>query len=69
MQALQLSLIDMGQHLKALGQEGTLLQLLPVSSLHVGVELEAAQAQEGPEGGKQVRRGNAKFKGQEGGMA
>ena len=28
--------------------------------------MEAAQAQEGPEGGKLVRRGNAHFKGQEG---
>lgn len=37
-------------------------------SLDAGVEMEAAQAQEGPEGGKLVRRGNAHFKGQEGEM-
>lgn len=30
--------------------------------------MEAAEAQEGPEGGKLVRRGNAHFKGQEGEM-
>lgn len=35
-------------------------------SLDAGVEMEAAQAWEGPEGGKLVRRGNAHFKGQEG---
>lgn len=37
-------------------------------SLDAGVEMEAAQAQGGPEGGKLVRRGNAHFKGQEGEM-
>lgn len=37
-------------------------------SLDAGVEMEAAQAQEGPKGGKLVRRGNAHFKGQEGKM-
>lgn len=36
--------------------------------LDAGVGMEAAQAQEGPEGGKLVRRGNAHFKGQEGEM-
>lgn len=33
-----------------------------------GVGMEAAQTQEGPEGGKLVRRGNAHCKGQEGMM-
>ena len=38
---------------------------LTCPSLDAGVGMEAAQAQEGPGGGKLVRRGNAHFKGQE----
>lgn len=56
---LELSLAPTGLTRKALQ-----ILFLPVSPLDAGVELEAAQAQEGPEGGG---RGNVCFKGQEDG--